>query len=114
MRDERCTLLYATISAYKRAHDGCSPTFPELITMTDISTKSLISYHLAHLEKDGLIRRPAYLSRSIEVVGAEWFPPDAMKAIRAALKLARVALLDHDLDKILHELDVLEWDLGQR
>ena len=114
MRDERCKTLYAMIVAYKRTNDGNSPTFPELIEMTDISTKSLVSYHLQHLEEDGLIRRPPYLSRSIEVVGAEWFPAVTMEAFRTALKLARRALQDHDLESLDSALTALKGVLKQR
>jgi len=67
------------IRKYKDQHDGNSPTFSDLMYMTDIKSKSTVSYYLDCLERCGAIRRakrPA--AWSIEVLMTslprEWCP----------------------------------------
>ena len=69
--------VYKFIVAYKRDHDGNSPTIREIQDECGISSTSVVFYYLNQLEARGLIRRPEpkigsrYASR-IEVIGGRW------------------------------------------
>lgn len=69
------------IVAFKQQHDGCSPTIREIKQACDHRTTSTVFYWLARLEASGVIRRPPYDQRAIEVVGGEWKAPKALRAI---------------------------------
>ena len=69
--------VYNSIIAYKRAHDGNSPTFREIMEDCGISSTSVVLYYLNKLEQRGLIRRPEppignRNATKIEVVGGKW------------------------------------------
>ena len=70
----RKELLMAFIIAYKKKHDGNSPTYREMMAGTGLSTTSSVAYHLEKLEAEGRIERPLQVgnTRVIEVVGGEW------------------------------------------
>lgn len=76
MCDIRNAML-AFIIRYKRAHDGNSPTYREIMRAVGINSTSVVAYHLDHLEAAGLIERPQEVgnSRVIEVVGGQWIHP---------------------------------------
>ena len=59
---------------YKLAHDGNSPSLREIADACNI-VLSGAHYHLTRLQLDNRIRLGGK-SRMIEVVGAEWHPPD--------------------------------------
>lgn len=59
------------IIAYKKAHDGNSPSIREIMVGCDISSTSTVSYHLNKLAKKGRITR-SRANRSIEVKGGAW------------------------------------------
>ena len=48
---------------------GYAPTIAEIQSGCEISSKSVVEYHLKALEREGRIRRDAELSRAIEVIG---------------------------------------------
>jgi repressor LexA len=48
---------------------GYAPTMAEIQSGCEISSKSVVEYHLKTLEKEGRIRRDAEISRSIEITG---------------------------------------------
>jgi SOS-response transcriptional repressor LexA len=77
--------LLAFIIAYKRAHDGNSPTYREMMAATGLSTTSSVAYHLEKLEAEGVIERPQQVgnTRVIEVVGGRWSPPEELEALRS-------------------------------
>ncbi|MBN2305070.1 MAG: helix-turn-helix transcriptional regulator [Anaerolineae bacterium] len=60
------------IIAFKRDHDGLTPTGREIAGEVSIA-ESTVRYHLQRLQNDGAIRLSR---RGITVVGGEWFPPD--------------------------------------
>ena len=61
------------IVAYKRTHDGNSPTVREICDACAISSTGVGNYCLVRLVQHGLLRVDNYgRSRSIEVVGGEW------------------------------------------
>jgi repressor LexA len=62
--------LLDAIIAYKDKHDGCAPSIRELVIATDITSTSVVSYHLSRLELKGYIRRQPGVSRTIEVLSA--------------------------------------------
>lgn len=51
------------------ADRGYAPTIAEIQRGCGISSKSVVEYHLRALEREGLIRRDAEISRGIEVFG---------------------------------------------
>jgi SOS-response transcriptional repressor LexA len=68
------------IVAYKREHDGNSPTMREIMVGCQISSTSMVSFYLDQLEAMGFIRRPEremgnFSAANIEVVGGEWSFP---------------------------------------
>lgn len=60
--------LLDAIMGYKADHDGCAPSIRELMDATDITSTSVVSYHLGRLELKGYIRRQSGISRSIEIL----------------------------------------------
>lgn len=54
---------------YKKAHDGNSPTFRNIMQACGISSSGHMQYILNAMEAQGTIRIAA---RSIEVVGGRW------------------------------------------
>lgn len=68
--------VHEFIVAFMEENDGLSPTIREIGDATDISSTSVVSYHLGKLERAGVIwRRNDNISRGIVVVGAQWIPP---------------------------------------
>lgn len=69
--------VYEFIVTHKKAHDGNSPTFREIISGCGISSTSVVLYYLNKLEQRGLIRRPepeigSRFACNIEIVGGQW------------------------------------------
>ena len=60
--------LYDFIKAFQR-ENGYPPTVREIQRNFSIRSTASVSYYLALLEKDGLIRRSKQKNRSIEIVG---------------------------------------------
>lgn len=87
-RDDRCAMLYHAIVAHKQKHDGVSLGLRELSKRTGISSTSVVSYHLTHLEEDSLIIKPYATARSIEVAGASWVPYDVRTLVDALEAIA--------------------------
>lgn len=54
---------------------GSAPTIRWLGEELDISSTSVVNYHLDKLVACGLIRRHGMEARGIEVLGATWAPP---------------------------------------
>lgn len=66
-------LVYDQLVAYKRSHGGASPTLDELAGRCGLSAKSNIGYHVATLEKAGLVIRRG--RHHIAVPGERWLAP---------------------------------------
>lgn len=69
--------VYDFIVAYKKSHDGNSPTFREIMEDCEVLSTSTVVYYLDKLGKRGLIRRPeprigSRYATMIEVVGGQW------------------------------------------
>jgi SOS-response transcriptional repressor LexA len=60
------------IIAYKKKHDGNSPTFRNIMQACGISSLSHVQYILIQLEEQGLIRLAVSNAKAIEVVGGRW------------------------------------------
>lgn len=60
------------ILEYKRAHDGISPTVREIGEACEISSTSVVNYHLLVLERAGSIVREYAGQRGIRVTGGIW------------------------------------------
>jgi SOS-response transcriptional repressor LexA len=75
--DKKAAVL-RMIVAFKRAHDGNSPTYREIMRACELRSTSAVAYHLDALEDQGLIRRPNRQgnTRVIEVPGGRWTPPE--------------------------------------
>lgn len=67
-RDE----ILAFIIDYKREHDGCAPSFDDVVEGTGYS-KSTVSHHIGQLEKYGYLKTEGH--RMIAVTGGEWVYP---------------------------------------
>jgi SOS-response transcriptional repressor LexA len=81
MTAKRATVeaVFDFIVAYKREHDGNSPTIREIMLACGISSTSMVVFYLNKLERRGIIRRPepvfgARYANGIEVVGGKWTP----------------------------------------
>lgn len=59
------------IVSYKMMNNGNSPTYFNIMSGTDITSKSVVRYHVHYLKKIGLIRETdnGGLSRDLELVG---------------------------------------------
>lgn len=64
--------LFNYIVAYKRAHDGNSPTLRQMMQGIGVNSTSVVHSHLRGLERAGLIRRVKDCPRSIQVIGGRW------------------------------------------
>lgn len=64
--------LYVAIVEHKSANDGCSPSTRDLMQATDITSTSVLRYHLKRLEAAGLITLDHGVARSIRVTGGAW------------------------------------------
>ncbi len=60
------------ICAYKRRHDGNSPSIRQIGDSCSIPSTSTAWYYLDQLEKSGKIKSGKSSSRSIEVLGGHW------------------------------------------
>lgn len=67
-RTDRHYEVLSAIRAFKKVN-GYSPSFRDLMEMLDISSTSVVNYHLDKLKDEGLIRRARGISRSIELIG---------------------------------------------
>jgi hypothetical protein len=82
--------IFAWIVAYKRSHDGNSPTLRELMSGCDLSSLSVTYDCLRRLTAVGLIDRQASpgtrgRSRQIVIVGGRWsYSPTSTSGKRAA------------------------------
>lgn len=73
----RTEALFAWIVAYKRVHDGNSPTVREIARGCGMTTTSLVNYHLRQLERQGCLRTEngqagQRQTRNIVVIGGQW------------------------------------------
>ena len=75
--------VYQFIKAYKKAHDGNSPTIREIGDGCGINSTSTVRFYLCGLERLGLIRRSdvSGRTRAIEVVGGKWIAPSEQRAV---------------------------------
>lgn len=64
--------IFNFIVAYKSAHDGNSPTSREIMDGANISSTSVVHYHLRKLEVQGKIWIDGNKARRIEVIGGKW------------------------------------------
>jgi DNA-binding MarR family transcriptional regulator len=77
-KTDKCLSILEFIVAFKREHDGLSPTFREIAKGMNYGTTT-INYHLGELESRGLIAflgsseyRRDSRSRAIMVKGGRW------------------------------------------
>lgn len=68
--------MYEFILEYKQAHDGNSPSVREIGARLGIESTSMVMYYLRQLEELDLILISSARSRMIQVVGAQWLPPE--------------------------------------
>ena len=73
--------LYDAIVAYKRAHDGISPSLRDLMVAVGHASISTTAYAMGDLVADGLITRGHNQSRHICVVGGVWTHAGAHEAV---------------------------------
>jgi SOS-response transcriptional repressor LexA len=69
--------VFDFIVAFKREHDGNSPTMREIMANCKITSSSMAFFYLNQLAAAGLIRRPepeigTRQAANIEVVGGKW------------------------------------------
>lgn len=64
--------MYDAIVAYKRAHDGNSPSVRNLMAICNYNSTAAVMHALEALEAEGLITRGYNISRHICVAGGAW------------------------------------------
>jgi len=65
--------VFEFIVDYKRSHDGCAPSFEEIMDGVEgLSSTSVVSYWLDKLEADERIEMTAGQNRSIRVSDGRW------------------------------------------
>jgi hypothetical protein len=67
--------IFDYLVRYKRDHDGNSPSLREIADACHIALSGA-RYHLTRLEIDNRIRISGKRSRTIEIIGGTWQPPD--------------------------------------
>jgi SOS-response transcriptional repressor LexA len=79
--------VYQFIVAFKRDHDGVSPSISEIQKDCGLSSTSVVRSYLQELERLGMIvckySQGKSLSRMIQVVGGSWIAPADRRADRA-------------------------------
>lgn len=65
--------VYRAIVAYAGEHGGNTPTRRELCELTEISSTSVVSWHIAKLIASDLLE---IIDRKLIVVGGQWTPPE--------------------------------------
>jgi hypothetical protein len=70
-------IVYDFVVAYKKSHDGNSPTNREIMAGCGITTTSMVFWYLNKLQEMGMIRRPepeigSRYAAKIEVIGGKW------------------------------------------
>ena len=71
--------ILAYIIMFKTMH-GISPTVQEIKDALNVSSKSVVNYHLEKLKKRGYIKRYDSTARSIQVIGGRWsYKPELNK-----------------------------------
>lgn len=69
-------LVYAFLVQYKQEHDGNSPSIREIAEACHLVVSG-VQIQLARLMMEGkIVMAEQGRSRSIEIVGAAWLPPD--------------------------------------
>lgn len=68
--------MYRWIVEYKAAHNGNSPVVREIMLGCHRSSTSAVQIDLRRLARAGLIRCNKRRSRSLEIVGSRWVPPE--------------------------------------
>ena len=71
--------IYDFIIDYKIANDGLSPSIREIATACNISSTSIVDYHIGKLVDAGKIEMRSGIGkkvRGIKVVGGLWIPPE--------------------------------------
>jgi SOS-response transcriptional repressor LexA len=63
--------IFRFIVEYKIAHDGCAPSYLEIVEKLHVGSKSTVHYHLRRLAQLGMINFvPGYRrNRTIEIAG---------------------------------------------
>jgi len=74
--------IFAFLVRYKKEHDGNSPSVREIAEGCHI-VLSGAHYHLIRLELENRIRISGQRSRTIEIVGANWQPPNGFTEAEA-------------------------------
>lgn len=64
--------VYAAIVAYAKEHGGHTPTRREICSLADVSSTSVVTYHLVALIDDGLLE---WRDRKLIITGGCWTPP---------------------------------------
>jgi SOS-response transcriptional repressor LexA len=67
--------IFHFVSEYKQANGGESPSHRDTMEGVDISSTSVVSYHLGHMEQAGLITLQTGRRRGIALVGGKYIPP---------------------------------------
>jgi hypothetical protein len=67
--------VFEFVVAYKKEHDGNSPSLREIADACHIVVSGAY-YHLSRLELEHRVRLSGPRSRTIEIVGATWLPPE--------------------------------------
>lgn len=68
----RHKVVFDFLVTYKKANDGISPSYREIMRNTDITTTSMVRWYLINLRNLSLIEFDEKLPRSIKVVGGKW------------------------------------------
>lgn len=66
--------IYTFIMTFKIQYDGIPPTVREIADKLNMGSTS-IQYQLDNMERLGLIRRKVGRSRSIQLIGGKYVPP---------------------------------------
>lgn len=68
--------VYDFLVNYKKTHDGIAPSVAEIQEACELSSTSMVRYHLNSLVLLGMIECDYRKgSRMIRIVGARWIPP---------------------------------------
>ena len=94
------------IVRFKRAKDGNSPTIREIGRACDISSTSIVRYHLEKLEHQGLIQMARNgKTRGIQVVGGRWtLDQETTKQI---IEAGPVVIIDRPAEPVVNVLETV-------
>ncbi len=71
-------MVYEFILRFCEDNNGLPPSHSDIVDGLELSSTSVVNYHLRKLEEAGKIERLNYHSRNMRIIGGRWYPPETV------------------------------------